>query len=325
MRNTEPYMSNFLTWENFSKNIMVPGEQRTHRISNNPAIEIYHDGTVGRTGLLIETHETTNKINAYTHLESIRSQNLFKEGKTYLSLSTDTEGLQKQFYHLANAISERIIVEKQAIETAIIVELACFNELLKLQPLLSFEKQIGLVGELIVLEKLTAKYGISAINSWIGPEREPHDFKIKDKELEVKTTVSTRRIHTINGMEQLVASENCQLFLVSVLIGPPGASDSFSLPDIICRLENAFSADSIASDKFHTLLAQVGYKTSDAAHYVKKFNLRRPVEVFPVDANFPAITRDSIESALGEMASRISSLTFDVNIEGLDSKPISFL
>ena len=55
---------------------------------------------------------------------------------------------------------------------------------------LTEEKQIGLIGELIVFQKIVLRKLSfqSAIDSWVGPKRGLHDFVFKHSEFEVKTT-----------------------------------------------------------------------------------------------------------------------------------------
>src|SRR5205823_6408923 len=121
---------------------------------------------------------------------------------------------------------------------------------------LGIERQIGLIGELLFLERLVSKFGTSTLSSWIGPWGEPHDFRLQSREFEVKTTVSPQRVHIINGAEQLVASSGCSLSLVSVLLGPPGAGSGFSLTDIVARLQVRFSTASGLRDTFDRALSE---------------------------------------------------------------------
>jgi len=147
---------------------------------------------------------------------------------------------------------------------------------------------------------------------------EPHDFRVQDREFEVKTTVTTQRIHTINGMEQLLPSEGCSLHLVSVLLGPAGTSDGLSLMAIVERLNVSFATAPSRQTEFTAALESIGFRAVDSGHYSRRFALRRPIAVVRVDSTFPSIDRVSIQRLLGPLASRVESLQYDVSVEGLE-------
>jgi hypothetical protein len=211
-----------------------------------------------------------------------------------------------------------VIVDRLPAVEAIAVELKCFTELLEEKALLSSERQIGLIGELLFLERLVRISGVNALDSWLGPRGEPHDFRIVDREFEVKTTVSAQRIHTIHGTEQLRPSEGCLLNLVSVLLGPPGAAGGFSLAGKAAQLAEQFVPSPKLHNAFMSAMSANGFNVSDSEQYRKEYVLRRPMGLVPVDGSFPAITRTAIQNELGSLAARIDSLQYDVNVEGLE-------
>jgi hypothetical protein len=80
--------------------------------------------------------------------------------------------------------------------------LALWRALLQTSALLSEEKQVGLAGELWLLERLLRGLGPRALDAWVGPGGQSHDFRLGDFEFEVKATSGTRRVHMINGLNQ---------------------------------------------------------------------------------------------------------------------------
>lgn len=64
--------------------------------------------------------------------------------------------------------------------------------------ILSEEEQIGLLCELTVLRMIAVTNPDRAINSWVGPFKERHDFMFDTTSIEVKGTRSRSRMHTIN-------------------------------------------------------------------------------------------------------------------------------
>jgi hypothetical protein len=196
--------------------------------------------------------------------------------------------------------------------------LQCFADLLAEKAFLGIERQIGLLGELLFLERLVNAGGTANLSSWVGPIGEPHDFRTEKREFEVKTTVSTRRVHTIHGTDQMLASPGCSLFLVSVLLGPSGAAKGFSLAGKVSELTKRLGASPAHLVKFRDAVEACGYREADKAHYSRAFILRRPLAIAPVDSTFPAITRNAVQTALGSLASRIESIQYDVDVEGLE-------
>jgi hypothetical protein len=255
-----------------------------------------------------------------SRLAAIRTELIEKDRRVHLEVSTSAQYLQKQFYHFATAVAERIAVEARSAVDAVQLELRCFVDLLEQKPVLGIERQIGLVGELLVLQHLITEGGIDLLDAWIAPTPEPHDFRIRNSEFEVKTTVAPRRIHTIHGGEQLVPSAGCALYLISVLLGPLGAGTGFSLKGLVDALSARFAGNLGRQTRFAELLAASGYRELDAQHYMRQFALRRPLAVVAINERFPAITRPVIQKVLGAEAQRIDHVQYDVNVEGMEHK-----
>jgi hypothetical protein len=308
----------YLTWENFRSSIIVPGQQRVHRISDAPLVEVYCDGARNEVGLWVEVPQDTTVPAEHLGLALISVRTIFINGRRLLEVAAKSVSLRRQFYHFAVAVAERVIVERLAATEAVSLELSCFADLLEARPALGIERQIGLIGELLFLDHLVERFGTGALDSWLGPAGEPHDFRVQSAEFEVKTTTATKRIHTIHGTEQLVPSKSCSLQLISVLLGPPGAGTGFSLVDLVMKLSEQFDAVPVKLSEFTSALALAGYREEDSVRYSRKFLMRRPLALVPIDSAFPAITRSGIQSLLGLNATRIESLSFDVNVEGLE-------
>jgi hypothetical protein len=307
-----------LSWENFRSSILIKGQQRVHRVAASPSIEIFSDGAANRIGLWLEAPPDTAIPAELSKLAFITTRSLKQKQRHLLEVATTSTALQRQFYHFATAVSERVLVEKKPAIEALTMELQCFADLLESKSLLGTERQLGLLGELIFLERLMAKNGADALDAWIGPLGEPHDFRLKNSEFEVKTTISPHRTHTINGSEQLVPSKGCSLCLISVQLGPAGASSGFTLAEKVESLSKTFTPSSERLQQFTAALETCGLFSSELAHYTRRFVMRRPLALVHVDNNFPAITRPVIQTALGTLAARVESIQYDVNLEGLE-------
>jgi Putative PD-(D/E)XK family member, (DUF4420) len=308
----------YLSWENFRETVFLRGEQRVHRLVDVPILEVFGDGVGNRVGIWVDVPAATTVPQELQRLTAIEARVYVKDRRSILEIATSIPSLQRQFYHFANAVAERVSVENRAGLDAVRLELQCFIDLLEEKPLLGIEKQIGLIGELIFLQHLVTGGGIALLDSWVGPKAEPHDFRVEHREFEVKTTVAPHRIHTIHGTEQLVASKDCSLHLMSVLLGPPGASTGFSLASLVDSLSVRFGVESPRLTQFTDLLRASGFRSSDSQHYQREFTLRRPVAVIPIDEGFPTITRPMLQRALGRDAQRIEGLHYDMNVEGFE-------
>ena len=309
-----------MSWENFSKAIMVEDEQRTYRVSESPRIDFFWDGQRKCVGFLLETSADTVLAPELVKLAIIAMDVVKKENVHFLKITTTSTALRRQFYHFAVAVSERLLSEKRSALDAVTIELECFDDLLAERPVLSRERQIGLLGELLFLDRLIQCGGVQMLDGWVGPQNEPHDFRFDMREFEVKTTIAPRRIHIVNGTEQLIASKDCTLFIFSIVLGPPDglASSNFSLADKVRDVESRFVADSTRRRRFNEALEIVGIRTADLVHYGHKYSLRRPLAVIPVDDQFPALTRSTIQQAFGPLFQRIESIQYAVNVEGLE-------
>jgi Putative PD-(D/E)XK family member, (DUF4420) len=308
-----------LSWENFRATVLVSGQQRVHRVAAVPLIELFSDGNLNRIGILLETPADTVVPAELSRLTFITARTINRGTQLLLEISTSATSLQRQFYHFAVAVAERVIVEHLQPVAAVALELECFADLLTQTSLLGIEQQIGLLGELHFLQHLVTQLGArQALEAWLSPLPEPHDFRIQSREFEVKTTVAARRIHTIHGVEQLVPCSGCALFLVSVMLGPPGAAAGFSLADKVAVLSGLFAPLPALLGRFTAAVEARGFRPADAVQYTRRFVARRPMGLVAVDTAFPVISRPVIQQALGAQATRVESLQYDVNVDGLE-------
>jgi hypothetical protein len=309
-----------LSWDNFLSSILVKGQQRVHRVSNSPLIEIFGDGIKNTVGIWIECSDATIVPEQARRLASMSIQTIKRDQKSFLEVASSSSLINREFYLFATAIADRVLESRQSPGEAIASELRCFTALFEEKRLLSIERQLGLIGELIVLERMLFTDGPDALRAWIGPQGEPHDFRVGHNEFEVKASAGTRRIHTIHNLTQLIASPGSRLFIMSILLGPAGKDGGFSLATKIESVLRSLSGAPDGQLQFQTALKSVGYSDRDHSHYDRSFALRRPLAVVPINSGFPAVTASSLLSLLGQEAHRIDRFAYDVNIEGLESE-----
>ena len=299
-----------MSWQNFCANIIVEGEQRTHKVSDSPRVEFFWDGQARRIGLWLETTPATTLSPELLKLSFVDLNVVKVDSRHFLEIATASKQLRRQFYHFAVAVTERMVSGEVSAPEAVTAELQCFADLLAERAILGVERRIGLLGELLFLERLTASNGVQMLDCWVGPEAEPHDFRLDTREIEVKTTVAPKRVHVIHGGEQLVASKGCSLFLLSVLLGPPGVSSSFSLAGKVREVERLFTADEARKKRFLKALEKSGLDKADLAHYGRNYSLRRALAIVPVDSEVSGIdpARDPESNRAAFSANRIAAI-----------------
>lgn len=307
-----------LSWENFRSSILVDDRQGVHRISSNPMFDLFSDSDRRRSGFWVECDPELSIPPELMKLSSISVRKVTLETRPALEVATSRGALDRQFYYFAIAVAERVIVERISGLDALILELHSFIDLFEKSSGLTLEQQIGLLGELIFLKRLGEKYGTAALDAWLGPTGEPHDFRLGDREFEIKSTVTSKRIHTISSLEQISPSLGRSLYVVSVLLGPPGSATGFTLPDTVTALIDGYTSSPRLSEQFGRVLSASGYQHSDSVKYDRSYVLRRPLAIVPVDSQFPAITRVAVQSLLGPAAARIDSVRYAVNLDGLE-------
>jgi hypothetical protein len=183
---------------------------------------------------------------------------------------------------------------------AVPAALEAFRELLSKRSRLSDEQETGLFGELIVLGLLLDVLPVAeALESWLGPTAQPHDFGLRDVDLEVKTTRSNRHVHTISSLQQLLPAGDRPLVVAAIRIEASGsASDGRSLAELVA-VTRARVVGSAAT--FDTLLGGTGWTLEATDLHTRRFRLV-DLLFFSIDQGFPALTRDAVAAVVPNAA-----------------------
>lgn len=186
--------------------------------------------------------------------------------------------------------------------------------------ILSVEEQIGLLCELSVLKKLISINPMKALESWVGPLRQRHDFILNNISIEVKGTTRASRIHTINGVDQLLSYPGKDLLFISFLVANSNQNGSISLPNLINEVYELLNDNPALIVQFSEFLAKVGYSPVHSIDYEAFGFLVTSPLCYWVDLNFPYLSSSCISTPL---ISRISSIRYDISLEGLKGVPIA--
>jgi hypothetical protein len=238
------------------------------------------------------------------------------KGERHLEVWTQSRGLFANFYRFIADVVDYVSVEEMPPSVALAQALQNWDALLGRKSILSEERQAGLFGELWLLKRLIgAKGELTAIDAWVGPFGQAHDFRIDKEEFEVKTTSGRRRVHTINGVGQLQPSPQCRLYLLSLQLADAGSGGS-TLSEFIDALSKSL-ATAAGKDRLWTALGNIGYRTPEGRFYNKRRKLRDAALLVPILDGIPRLTSEAIARLPPNFApERILRVSYDVDFSG---------
>lgn len=302
-----------MTWENFRR-VIDRGVPAIHRVAGLPLVDIFVDEKAFRIGL--RTPLPGDVAAPPSPLAAVNVSVAWPGSIRNLEVSTSHTQLYPEFYSFATTLADRIQLRGEAPVDAFASALTSWSDLLQPMEVLSLERQLGLFAELWVLVRVVESRGPRALDSWIGPLGEPHDYRFVKQELEVKATISPTRSHIIDGEHQLVSSPDCSLSLLSIQLEPAGTG-GMSLADLVASVQQQLRAGTPAARKFDDSLAAVGYRHTDSGLYQGRWQLRSAPHLVVVDDNCPRITRADIEQMNEGTSSRIADVHYRINVDGL--------
>jgi hypothetical protein len=161
---------------------------------------------------------------------------------------------------------------------------------------LSRSETIGLIGELVVLERLLAD-DPHCLSSWKSPTDGLHDFERNGHALEAKTGLGPSSRITISRLDQLATAGLRRLDLVHVrLIESP---EGRSLRDIISTV-SALLPDDHGRRIFENALLRRGLLPGDdVARIIPRVQLRS-IDAYTVSDTFPRLVRATLPVAITE-------------------------
>ena len=216
-------------------------------------------------------------------------------------------------YTFACLVIDRILDQGESLATATAISLAGIRELLRRESALSSEQEVGLLGELFVLDSLIGQFGIGiAMDAWIGVNSEEHDFGMSDRDFEVKTTRAEHRTHWISSSTQLMAISGRELRLISIQVTPRSLGSALTLPDLVERIETKIGD---RSAQYWRKLEAVGYLKEDKELYQTKWALRTDIKEFEINSEFPKITPNELEK-IGVNGTEVPEVRYRISLDG---------
>ena len=176
--------------------------------------------------------------------------------------------------------------------------------------LLSPEEQKGLIGELLVLERVLLPHmeASAAVTAWRGPLGSPKDFEIGRVAIEVKARRggATPSV-AITSEDQLDESGVDSLFLYVVELdeAPEDATDGLTMRGVVDRVrEHLYLLDPGAAGLFETLVSAAGVRPED--DYSNFHWLEGPSRLYLVTGEFPRIAPSEVRSGVAHVRYTIS-------------------
>ena len=151
------------------------------------------------------------------------------------------------------------------------------------------EQQMGLFGELSVLEKLLVAGKDDAVENWTGPELATHDFEFASRHIEVKTTGTSEPILAISSFNQLRPC-NPTLYLVMVQMEIESGE---TLPRLIANLRDLVNPNS--QELFERKLELARYDDDHAIRYQTEYGT--PIfSVVQINSTIDVLHEDRLEN-----------------------------
>lgn len=215
-------------------------------------------------------------------------------------------------------IADRIQLERTGFAEAVTATLRDFQGLLEGASVLSPDREVGLFGELTVVDCLLSTLdGTRAVAAWRGPNGDEHDFDLGSGDLEVKSTLAEKRVHWIGSLGQLEPSPGRPLWLLSIQL-TTGLADALSLADLVAKLRSRLAGADL--EAFEEKLHRAGWRDRYRATMRRCFRMRSRPLLLPVDTAFPALTRDRMTAA-GMSLARLRQVAYSIDVAGLNEEP----
>ncbi len=274
-----------------------------------------------RNVLLVMKHDT--KSTSKNRLPKLREidvrSDLLPGGQPTIVWRLLSSSAKDLFYRLCADIAEataRCGSEAEAVATAV-ARTWRWHHLLKggSSGLLSPNLQMGLIGELLVLETyLLPQVGAElAVNGWVGPLDASQDFRVGRIAIESKAISSDNSGTVRISSEHQLSSEDLDelyLHVSHVDSASPEDHEALCLTDHVKRLRLKLETAHVAvRDRFNALLVAAGYSDDDD-YSVFQWNASER-GLFCVDDTFPRLTPFTVPAGVGAV-----SYTVDLSVSG---------
>lgn len=221
-------------------------------------------------------------------------------------------------YSILVTVADRMQIGQESLAVAVPRAIAEHRGVLAGRVGLSEEQEIGLYGELLVLESLLHDGVKEATHAWAGPLSEEHDFTFVSAHVEVKTTSAERRRHMIGTLQQLEPVRGVPLWLLSIQLTRSSGAGGRALAQLVHDVRGISGERVIDVDD---RLAAVGWDDDVQDLFTTVWTLRSTPRCYRVDESFPALTQDRLVQSVPQ-ASFLSDVSYRVDVTDLDPSDV---
>jgi Putative PD-(D/E)XK family member, (DUF4420) len=287
-----------------------------HPIKGDPSVTIFIDSDRGEIGIRVPA------VNDYRPAdvgrENVRMRATQRLDGRFLEIVIDDPSLFIDGYPVLRTVADRIQLDGMDVVSALLSTIRMLDELLRRDVGLSVEREIGLLGELMILQRLCGGLGVAdAVAAWRGAESEEHDFSIYGIDIEVKTTSAEKRTHWIASLTQLVPTGERPLWLISNQVTRAGAGNGRSLGELISDIRKTVGNDQ-PREMFEYRLAEAGWTEAYQRSVQGRWLMRTPPRAYRISLDFPRLT-PSLLAEVGISLVRIPDVRYRVDLTGLET------
>lgn len=247
--------------------------------------------------------------NTLTHIEIVVKED---DGQYFLEITMTDERLLIDGYTMFCSISDRIQLDGAAPIDALEDTLTRWHSILAIRTRMSHQAEVGLFGELLVLEALLADRGDVAIEAWKGTSGEEHDFGFMDADVEIKTTTGERRHHWIHGLNQLLDTPPTPLWLLSIQITRGGLESGRTLGALIDDVLSA-TTDAPTNARLQEMLTASLWRQEDDDLFSESWRLRTAPLALHIDETFPRLTSERLTQC-GVSVAAIRQVDYEIDV-----------
>lgn len=259
--------------------------------------------------------DPTLPVNRLAH---VRVEIAVEEATTHLMITVDAgSGTLPDSYAMLMAVADRI--QKQGTAPLIALEeaLTVWRSILARRGRMDPRAEVGLFGELLVVRGLLS-VDTGAYAAWRGGLSEEHDFGFGEADVEVKTTSGERRHHWINGLTQLLETEETPLWLLSLQITRGGDAQGMSLSELVDEVLEL--AEGPGRELVEQNLSGAGWNERQRDLYSERWRLRTNPLLVQVGRGFPRLTPNLLSRvAIG--AASLRQVNYEIDLTDRPASP----
>lgn len=285
------------------------------RLAGDPELTLRVDSPADR--LILRAPVDPSALIPVNTLANVGVESVVDDGRRFVEFSTLGENLISDGYAMLMMIADRVQLGEAEPLAAFEETLAVWESILASRTRLGAGEEIGLFGELLVLEGLL-NAGAADVDSWRGGLREEHDFGFAGTDVEVKTSSGEARRHWIHGLGQLQETDGTQLWLLSLQITRGGDAQGRTLPELIDAVLEL--SGPTGQDRVLANLAGVGWHETQRDLYPERWRLRNAPLLLRVEEQVPRLTRDLLSGAAVDTTG-IRQVDYEIDLTDLPPSP----